>query len=70
MLPAPTSLHQEGVIWVHFGQKCFFLTTGIIHIMLTAPFRKHINSFTVQSELIFAVYLPADAQQDARNSPK
>lgn len=47
-----------------------YLTTSIIHIMLAALFRKHINSFTVQDELIFAVYLPADAQQDARNSPK
>lgn len=47
------------------------LTTRLlIHIMLAALFRKHINSATVQGELIFAVYLPADAQQVARNSPR
>lgn len=38
--------------------------------MLIALFRKHVNSATVQGELISAVYLPADAQQDARNSPR
>lgn len=54
-----------------FWAEMLSLATRLsIHIMLTALFRKHINSSTVQGELIFAVYLPADAQQDARNSPK
>lgn len=54
-----------------FWAEVVSLTTRLsVHIMLTALFRKHINSFTVEGELIFAVLLPADAQQDARNSPK
>lgn len=50
------------------GVEMFPVTTRLlIHIMFTELFRKNINSATVQysaqGKLLFAVYLPADAQR-------
>lgn len=69
--PCSYQLESEGSHLGPFWAEKLSLTTRLlINIMFAVLFRKYINSATVQGELILAVYLPADAQQGTRSSPR